>query len=301
LVLLTSTGVVAEAVNAAVRFATRHDAQQIEAAQSTTTTRPPPTEPGGGDTLFPSHRLVAFYGVPGSPRLGVLGEDAPDPLWARLTEAAAPFTSPDVVVVPTYELVAFIALASAGPDGTYSSAIPSDQIDLYLQVVHAHGGMLILDIQPGLGDLLADAQALEPWLVHADVGLALDPEWELQPGQRPNKQIGRTTAAEINKVSAWLEDLTVAHNLPQKLLIVHQFVASMVENKADVTMPPNLAITFNMDGFGRTANKLSVYQSLAGDTRWPLGYKLFYTRDQPLQKPEEILALSPVPQVIEYE
>ena len=47
---------------------------------------------------------------------------------------------------------------------------------MYLQVVHAHGAMLILDIQPGLGDLLADAKALEPWLVHADVGLALDPE-----------------------------------------------------------------------------------------------------------------------------
>lgn len=75
----------------------------------------------------------------------------------------------------------------------------------------------------------------------------------------------------------------------------------MVENKPDVTSLPNLAITFNMDGFGRTPNKLSVYQSLAVDTRWALGYKLFYTRDQPLQRPEDVLALFPIPQIIEHE
>ncbi len=258
-------------------------------------------EPGGGTSLFPSHRLVAYYGAPASPTLGVLGDAPPDALWARLAATAAPFSSPKTVVVPSYELIAYTAQAAPGPNGTYSAKLAPSQLQEYLDVVHAHHGMLILDIQPGRSDLLADAQALEPWLVHPDVGLALDPEWELQPGQRPSAQIGKTTAGEINQVSAWLQQLTVDHRLPQKLLIIHQFRASMVEAKPDVTGRPNLALAFNMDGFGATDNKLSVYQLLASDPRWALGYKLFYTRDQPLQTPDEVLGLAPVPQIVEYE
>lgn len=273
-----------------------------KAARSNRVALPPLSkEPGGGTNLFPSHRLVAFYGAPASPRLGVLGDADPEALWSRLTAAAAPYSSPKTVVVPSYELIAFTAKAAPGPHGTYSAELAPSQLDEYLNVVHAHHGMLILDIQPGRSGLLADAQALEPWLVHPDVGLALDPEWELQAGQRPSAQIGQTSADEVNQVSAWLQDLTVAHRLPQKLLIVHQFRASMVVAKPDVTSRPNLAIAFNMDGFGAAENKLSVYQFLASDPRWALGYKLFYTRDQPLQTADQVLGLAPPPQIVEYE
>lgn len=258
-------------------------------------------EPGGGTTLFPSHRLVAFYGAPASPTLGVLGEAPPEALWARLTAAAAPFSSPNTVVVPSFELIAYTAQAAPGPNGTYAAELRPSQLDEYLGVVRAHHGMLILDIQPGRGSLLADAQALEPWLANPDVGLALDPEWELQPGQRPGAQIGQTTAGEINQVSDWLQTLTVTHRLPQKLLIVHEFRAPMVVAKPDVASRPNLAVAFNMDGFGASDNKLSVYQLLARDPRWALGYKLFYTRDRPLQTADDVLALAPPPQIVEYE
>jgi len=282
----------------------RHHPQAAGANRTratTTTVAPPPSEPGGGQSLFPSHRLVSFFGAPATPALGVLGDAPPEALWPRLVAAAAPFGTPGNVVVPSYELIAFTAQRSPGPQGSYSAELPAAQIDSYVQVVHSHGGMLILDIQPGRGSLLTDAQALERWLVQPDVALALDPEWELAAGQRPDQQIGHTTGSEINAVSAWLEQLTMTHHLPQKLLIVHQFRASMVEDKAAVVAPPDLAIVFNMDGFGGTANKLSVYQLLTSDHRWALGYKLFYDRDRPLQTPGQILALVPPPQVVEYE
>jgi hypothetical protein len=266
-----------------------------------TTLPPPPTEPGGGLTLFPSHRLVAFYGAPNEPVLGVLGGAPPDALWPQLVAAAAPYASLDTVLVPTYEVIAFEAQASPGPNGLYTEQAPAAQIDSYLKVVEAHGGMLILDVQPGRSSLLADAQALQKWLVQPDVGLAIDPEWELAPGQLPDRQIGQTTAAEIDQVSEWLEQLTLTHRLPQKLLMIHQFRPSMVTNKVALTAEPDLAITFNMDGFGATSNKLAAYQMLAGDPRWFLGYKLFYHRDLPLQTPAQVLALIPSPEVIEYE
>jgi hypothetical protein len=300
-VALTVLGLLGDAIYRVVSPGPSGRAVAVRPPPRSTTIVPRATEPGGGSTLFPSHRLVAFYGAPDRPRLGVLGDAPPDVLWDRLTAAAAPYSSPPTILVPGYELIAFLADAAPGPTGIYTEELPTAQIDSYLQVVHAHGGMLILDVQPGRSDFLGDAQALAPWLSDPDVGLALDPEWELAAGQLPGKQVGHTTAAEINQVSAWLEQLTVADHLPQKLLMVHQFLAATIADKDLVVPRPHLAITFNMDGFGDTANKAAVYQILAADPRWSLGYKLFYTRDRTLQTPAEVLALSPAPQIVEYE
>ena len=232
---------------------------------------PRPTyEPGGGRSLFPSHRLVAFYGTPGLPTLGVLGDAPPDQMWPMVASAAVPFARPGATVVPAYELIAYTAEAAAGPDGSYAQMLPPSEIEQYRQVVDAHDGMLILDIQPGRSSFLDDAKTLEPWLTDPHVGLALDPEWELQPGQLPTVQVGHTTADEINQVSAWLQQLTVTHNLPQKLLLIHQFQAQMIRDKPKVAAEPSLAIAFNMDGFGQTQNKHQVYNLVAGDHRWAI-------------------------------
>lgn len=261
---------------------------------------PPPPEPGGGHTLFPSHRLVAFYGTPGVPALGVLGDHPPDQMWAPLVAAATPYATPHTVVVPSYELIAFAAEATPGTSGNYTLRLSDAQIDTYLNVVRAHGGMLILDIQPGLSGLLDDARTLASWLAQPDVGVALDPEWELSPGQHPGSAIGHTTGGEINQVAVWLQQLTAAHHLPQKLLLIHQFNPGMVAAKQVVAGQPDLATTFDMDGFGPPDEKVSVYGLLAADTRWHLGYKLFYQRDTPLQAPAAVLGLRPPPDVVEY-
>jgi hypothetical protein len=278
--------------------------QQLRANASpaaTTTTTVDPFEPGGGRQLFPSHRIVAFYGAPAEPALGVLGEAPAERLWPRLAAAAAPYGAAGVTVIPSYDLIAYTAQAAAGPAGTYTARLSDEELDTYATVVKEHGGMLILDIQPGLSGFLADAKTLAAWLERPDVGLALDPEWEISPGQVPGEVIGHTTAAEVNQVSAWLSQLTAAHHLPQKLLLVHQFTRSMVENKAQVLSRAHVAIAFNMDGFGAPSSKRSVYRILARDRRWALGYKLFYQRDTPLQTPAQVLALHPTPDIVEYE
>lgn len=257
-------------------------------------------EPGGGRSLFPSHRLVAFYGTPGLANLGVLGDAPPEQLWSKVAAAAVPYATPGTTVVPSYELVAFSTEAAPKTTGNYTQRLSDTQIDSYLQVVRSHGGMLILDIQPGLSSFLDDAKTLTRWLSQPDVGLALDPEWELSPGQRPGQVVGRTSGAEINQISGWLQQLSAAHNLPQKLLLIHQFNPEMVQDKAAVVSQPDLALTFNMDGFGKPKDKVSVYNLLAEDKRWPLGYKLFYQRDSPVQTPAEVLGLVPTPEVVEY-
>lgn len=268
---------------------------------TTTTTLPPSAEPMGGTTLFPGYRIVAFYGAAGAPSMGVLGSAPPAALWSRLIAQSAPYAQAGIHVLPAYELITYVTQASPGPAGTYSERIANQTISSYLSVVQAHHGLLILDIQPGRGSFLSDAETLAPYLTQPDVALALDPEWKLYGNQIPDVQIGHTTAASINAVSAWLEHLVVAHNLPQKLLLIHQFTTNMVADKAAVAPQAHLGIVFNMDGFGSPAVKASTYGQLAADPRFPLGYKLFYRQDSNMLSPAQVLALHPTPSIVEYQ
>ncbi len=161
--------------------------------------------------------------------------------------------------------------------------------------------MLILDIQPGRGDFLADTETLAPDLDRPDVGVALDPEWEVTAPQLPGPVIGHTAAAQINTVGRWLNNLTAEHRLPQKLLLIHQSTAEMIRNKAAVDGWYHLATVFNVDGFGQWQAKVGDYHDLAADTRFRLGFKLFYHQDTPMYPPSAVLALQPSPSIIEYE
>jgi hypothetical protein len=275
------------------------------------TTGPPPDPPpesrvatvlpGGGRTLFPGRRIVAFYGTAGIPAMGVLGSAPPDQLWPRLAATARRLSARRVRVLPTYELIAVIASAGPGPDGMYRSRVAGRTIDRYLATVRKHQGLLLLDVQPGRADFLTEVRRLERWLREPDVALALDPEWRMGPGEVPARTIGSVTAGEVNRVSGWLDELSARHRLPQKLLLVHQFTMHMVTGKSGLQRRRNLAMVFNMDGFGGRAAKLAKYRMLAADRRFGLGLKLFYKQDIHMFGPADVLALRPAPSVVEYQ
>ncbi len=267
----------------------------------TTTTTTMVQEPGGGVQLFLNRKIVAYYGLPGNPTLGVLGTTGANAAWAALNAVAQSYATPGVKILPAFELITYVAQGGPGPDGTYSKRIPNSVIQHYLSVVRQNNGLLILDIQPGRGSLLKDAQSLAPYLSQPDVALAIDPEWEVSSTEVPGKVIGHTTGEEINALSKWLQGLTIQNNLPQKLLLVHQFKQSMVVDKWATEPRSNLSIVFNMDGFGSWGMKVKAYQLLEPYTDFGLGFKLFYHQDLPLGSPQQVMALVPQPNVIEYQ
>jgi hypothetical protein len=262
---------------------------------------PQATLPDGTRHLIPEHRLVAFYGAAGTPQLGVLGTGSPDEVWPRLRRQAKAYDRTRVPVLPTYELIAYVATSSAGPDGDYASRVPDHTIHRYAAAARRHHALLVLDIQPGRGSFLADAKSLERWLVKPQVALALDPEWQLGPHERPLQQIGHTDGRTVNRVSRWLGELTRVNDLPQKLLLIHQFTTDMVRHKGLVRARKHLALVFNMDGFGSREAKIGNYQRMAQDKRFPLGIKLFYKQDSNLLTPRRVLHLKPRPSVVEYQ
>jgi hypothetical protein len=263
---------------------------------------PAPTLPDGTRRLFPGHRVVGFYGAAGAPALGVLGTGSPDAVWPRLARQARAYRTPDgPTVLPAYELIAFIATSGSGDHGTYAHRVPDATIARYAAAARRHHALLLLDIQPGRGDFLTDAKTLSRWLRRPDVALALDPEWKLHGNELPNQQVGHTSAWAINRVSRWLETLTAAGRLPQKLLLIHQFTRDMITQRWLVKARPHLAAVFNMDGFGSQAAKLSSYRRVAEHSQLPLGIKIFYHYDVNLFTPRQVLSLHPRPVVVEYQ
>ena len=202
------------------------------------------------------------------------------------------------------ELITTIAAEHEGERGQHNIRIPKKTIDKYLDAARAIDALLILDIQPGYADFMTEGRRLEPYLREPDVGLALDPEWHVSPPDVPGSVIGSADAQDVNEVGAYLSELVAAGDLPEKLLVVHQFTPDMIADKKELEQHPGVAMVLNADGFSDPLNKVAKYDELRprGPTReFAPGFKLFYSEDFPLMTPKQVMDLKPPPEFIVYE
>jgi hypothetical protein len=260
--------------------------------------------PGGGLTLFPGRRIVALYGNPTTPALGVMGEQGPEDAVERARRVAAPYAADGMEILPAFEIIATVASAQATADGDYSWEMSVDELLPWVEIAAGEGLYVTLDLQPGRTDFLTQAKRYEELLLLPHVGLALDPEWRLQPNQFHLRQIGSVDAAEVNLVIEWLAGLVREHQLPEKLLILHQFNFSMITNRELIETPPELAVLVHVDGQGPIHSKYDTYGALTGAAdadRWWWGWKNFYDEDSPTPTPEQVLELDPLPVYVSYQ
>ncbi len=261
--------------------------------------------PGGGQVLFPMRRLVALYGNPESRALGALGQQDLPASITRAEVVAAQYRSlTKVPVVPAFEIIATVAQGSPGPSGSYSYETPVSELRPYVLAATAAHMYVILDLQPGRDDLLTQAKLYRTLLKLPNVGLALDPEWKLQPGQKPLRQIGSVSISEVNSVVNWLASLTAKYHLPQKLLELHQFRLSMIQNESQLDIRhEDLAIVVNMDGQGAPSTKQQTWNGIvsAAPKGVFFGWKDFYVKDTPMLDPQATIERRPVPVLISYQ
>jgi hypothetical protein len=263
---------------------------------------PPPELPRGGRTILPKWRVVAFYGAPQDPQLGVLGIGPPDRAARRLERQARAYRRPGRPVLPALELISTIAANAPGAAGDYANRQPPRVIERYLAAARRRRALLLLDVQPGGADFMSEVRALRRWLEEPDVGLALDPEWRVGPGEVPGQLLGSTDAATINQVSAYLSRIVREGDLPQKLLVVHRFTHDMIRDEERLRRHPGIALTINVDGFGDRPIKIAKYREFTRSRRRkPNGFKLFYEEDTNLMKPRQVLRLRPPPDLVVYE
>lgn len=261
---------------------------------------------GGGVLPFPGRMMVALYGHPSGPTLGVLGEQGPAESVALVQEMAAEYQEfSDKPVIGCFEIITTVATASAGDDGNYSRAWPIETIMPLVDAAEDAGVYCVLDLQPGYNTFLDQARIYEEVLKRPHVGLALDPEWRLVPPQRHMTVIGQVHADEINETGAWLAEVVRQNNLPPKVLVLHQFQTRMIIDRESVdTSLEEIQYLMHADGHGTHGQKLETWnvlrRGLSEDIR--LGWKNFIDEDSPMMTVEQTMTMvEPRPDFVSYQ
>ena len=261
--------------------------------------------PGGGFLPLEDRRIVALYGSPGAPTLGILGEQDVDATLARAREFAAGYAdaADGRTPVPGLDLIATVASSAPEPTGDFSRRVPIDRLRPFVDRAREEGVAVLLDLQPGRTDFLTQAQEYVALLREPHVHLALDPEWRIGPSERHLQRIGSVDAAEVQAVADWLADLVRAERLPQKVLLLHQFTLAMLPDRDSVVIPPELVGVVHVDGQGPLATKERTYAVMTdgAEEQWAWGWKNFTRIDVPLATPERTLDRTPVPLVVTYQ
>ena len=268
--------------------------------------------PGGGQLVIDprrphGRRYVGLYGVPQSALLGALGEQPVDASVTRTRRLAREYqraVGSEADIIGCFEIIATVASSSAGRDGNYANELSITDLEPAVRAARRAGLYVLLDIQPGRTDFLTQARRYRRLLRRSHVGLALDPEWRLQPGEKHLEQIGSVGIDEVNAVADWLADLTRRRRLPQKMLLIHQFRLSMVRDRERLdTSRDELAYVIQMDGQGPQGTKIDTWQAI---TATPpdgvhFGWKNFYDEDTPVRSPGATMALTPPPVFVSYQ
>ena len=254
--------------------------------------------------LLPGHRIVAYYGNPLVPAMGVLGQGSPDQMLARLQQQAAAYATadPKTPVQPALELIVTVAQGGAGSDGMYRARMDPAMVDQVLGWANSKGYLLILDVQPGRSTFAAEVQPLLPYLQRPNVELAMDPEFAMHGNEVPGQTYGSVDAAAVNEMIQTLGNLVAANHLPPKVLIVHRFRQDMLIDSSAIRPSPLVQVVIDMDGFGSMAEKLSSYNAyIRAQPVQFAGVKLFYQQDRPVFTPQLALGLTPTPSVVIYQ
>jgi hypothetical protein len=261
--------------------------------------------PRGGRAIFPRFRLIGFSGGPGTAAFGRLGVGNIDQRVDDIERLGRRYAA-GREAMPVLELIADVAQTKPGPDGKYHLRVEDDVVRTYLAAARRHRALLLLNIQPGRADFLPEVKAFLPYLRQPDVGVALDPEWAVRPGQVPGRVFGSTTGTEVDAVSAYLQQIVTAERLPQKVLVVHQLAVPIWQNPGAVKRRPGVVVIKSVDGIGARADKTATWNRLVAGLPRVLhpGFKLFFSEDggsRGLMTPPQVLALRPTPEYVLYE
>jgi len=255
--------------------------------------------------ILAGNQVLAFYGKPNSPFMGILGEYPKEKLapllegYARLYDDA----NGALGVVPAFYLI-YGTCWPEGDIGRLNKAI----VESYIEFAAERGWLVFLDHQLGKYSVAESVRDMLPYLRYPNVHLAIDPEWRTL---KPMQEIGSITGTELNEAQRMVDEYLRDNDLPGiRMLVVHQFKPTMIRDSETVRAGfDRVVLVHTADGFGSPSLKKNTYANNARSINMPVkGFKLFFESkvvgagwDKPLMKPEEVLALDPMPLVVMYQ
>ena len=270
---------------------------------------------------LPTHRIVAAYGITGGVEFN--GPASTPAMLAnylpQLQQLGQQYAALDPVHPVTLAVDLVVNVIQPCRDFPQWCASWTDDatIQAYLDFCQQHNLLLFFDVQLGT-EPVSDAltQHLLPYLQrYPFTELALDTEFHF-----PNTPQGHAAAAgypcclgwmdasEINAASDALAQLALQYHLPRKVLVIHQWQSEVLRQKDQIAASPNVSLVLQSDGWGGTENKLADYQEFVQQHLLEYGgYKLFLPHqgdpdvDNPLQSPQDVMAIFPQPLFISYQ
>ena len=256
------------------------------------------------DGPLKDYRLVTYYGTPVSKNMGILGKLEPEEYIKKLKEQTQAYSDldPERPAVPTIELITTMAQNAPGKDGDYVQMTSEENIETYVELAEKHDALVLLDIQLGTDTVMNQVKMIEKWLKHPNVNLAIDTEFHVAEGEKPGEDLGQVDGRKIQEAVEYLSELTEKNNLPDKLVLVHQFTGPVLTHKDAIEPTDNVEVAINFDGWGAAADKQALYRKYIRDEPQQYGaFKIFYDKDVPVMKPEDVLKMDPSPAVVNYQ
>lgn len=239
-------------------------------------------------------QVVSYYGNPYTADMGILGEVSPETLLQRLREHAGVYDSlnGERRVQPAFHIVYATAQSDPYPDGLHLLYLDDATLREYLELACENGLLVFLDLQIGRSDAESEVEKVLPYLELPYVHVALDPEFAMPPGEVPGESIGSLDAADVNAVQALLDGFLAERDLPDKILVVHQFTEGMLTRRELLEGYPRVDLVIDMDGFGPAEIKEVKYGWYAEPAPHS-GIKLFFKQDPDLMSEGDVLELGP--------
>ena len=254
--------------------------------------------------LLPDSQIVSYYGSPYTPAMGLLGSGDPETVAALVERRAAVYDrlNGPIGVIPALHLVYAVAQPDPTDNGLYLQYADDDDVRRYVALTKERGMLLFLDLQIGRSSVDAELQRVLPYLRQPNVHLALDPEFAVASTEVPGDSLGSLRSSDIDRAQRELQRLVDREHLPPKLLIVHQFIDSMVEDGETIQQYPDVELVIDMDGFGPAEIKKVKYERYASRSyATHAAIKLFLEHDPDLMSEADVLSLQPLPAVVIYQ
>nr|AGS52639.1 FIG01187702: hypothetical protein [uncultured bacterium contig00043] len=259
----------------------------------------------GQISILMNNDILAFYGHPHSPNMGILGRYNLTELDAKMSEVAAEYeaVSGGRKIMKAFYLI----YGTVWPEGEIGF-LNHNSVMRYINYGLENDMLVILDHQIGRFDPIDSLKKMLPYLRYPNVHLALDPEWRTA---KPMVDFGFVTGDEINKAQQIMENYLIENDIPgERMLLFHQFNYMMIKNRGVIKSDfSRVRLIHCMDGIGDPEMKRSSYEYNAQADNIPVkGFKLFYNFkipgagfDNPIMTPKEVYELEPRPYVIMYQ
>lgn len=297
---------------------------------ATATPSPTPTpifDPSVGAVL-PTHRVVAFYGIPDAEPAGPAYELS-DAMLKQLQQQGAAYQQLDPAhpVQLGIDLVVSVPDGYPGPSGYYSHHVDPATIQAYINFCQSHGLILFLDLDFGWAPVMSEVNFFLPYLEkYSFVHMAIDPEWMFpRHDGTPGVNLSNVHASDLNPIIEAVAAIPMKYHVPRKILIIHQYRPSgdgtadpnyagqaEISDKRNLVFDSRVDVVIHVDSVGGFYGDIQekeqqysewVKQDMTKYNNFQYGgFKLFYHIEAKtrLMTPKEVLSMSPAPMVVTY-